>query len=312
MNDKKEEIVDKIVNPHDKVIRFFFDENETAKSFFQEYLPPRITENLALDSLEISKDTFISPKMSDYFSDILYYIRLNNMDAYIYLLIDHKSWEERFMGLQLLKYMVRIWELYLKQNKNVEILPVILPIVIYNGPTKWRVNTSFVSLFNASENVKDYIPNFNYNLHDISHIPDEEIRGVVLLRILFKTFKYIYKPELRHKLPEILRLFSELKDKSRTTEYLEVLLRYVSSSARDIEEDELKETVIQIFERGGDLMATIAEKWLAEGKKEGKEEITWNFVRNSLKEGLPIKTIERITGLPIEKINHIKEKMAAI
>lgn len=314
MTDKSEEIFEKVANPHDKSIRFYLCEKETAKSFFQEYLPPRITKNLDFAALEICKDNFVSSKMSDYFSDILYYIHLNDMDAFIYLLIDHKSWEEHFVSLQLLKYMVRIWELYLKQNENAKILPVILPIVIYNGPRKWRLDTRFISLFNVPEYMKDYIPDFNYNLHDVSHLPVEEIRGAVLLRILFKTFRYINEPELIHKLPEILRLFFELKDKSKATEYLEVLLNYLSSSGRYLNEDNLKETLTQVFEikKGGDLMATLAEKWREQGIEIGKEEVTWEFVKNSLEEGLPIETIERITGLPIEKINRIKEKMASI
>ena len=57
-------------------------------------------------------------------------------------------------------------------------------------------------------------------------------------------------------------------------------------------------------------MATIAERWVEKGREEGIEKVTWDFVKNSLKEGLPIKTIERITGLSQEKINKIKEKMA--
>jgi predicted transposase/invertase (TIGR01784 family) len=232
------------------------------------------------------------------------------MDAFIYLLIEHKSWEELFTGFQLLKYMVRIWEFYLKQNKKAKTLPVIIPIVIYHGPKKWQLDTQFISLFNAPEYVKDYIPDFNYNLHDISHFHDNEIKGVVLLRILFKTLKYISTPALRHKLREILELFRELEDKRKGTEYLEVLLRYLTSSARDLTEEELKESVTQILAEGGDIMATIAERWVEKGREEGIEKVTWDFIRNSLKEGIPIKTIERITGLSHEKINKIKERMA--
>jgi predicted transposase/invertase (TIGR01784 family) len=224
------------------------------------------------------------------------------MDAFIYLLIEHKSWEELFTGFQLLKYMVRIWELYLRQNNNAKTLPVIIPVVIYHGPKKWRIDTHFISLFDVPDYVKDYIPDFNYNLHDISHYHDEEIKGVVLLRILFKTLKYISTPALRHKLREILQLFRELEDKRKGTEYLEVLLRYIASSARSLSEEELKESVSQIFEEGGDFMATIAEKWT--------QEVKWDVVRNSLKEGLPINTIVRITGLPAEEINRMKEEMA--
>lgn len=64
--------------------------------------------------------------------------------------------------------------------------------------------------------------------------------------------------------------------------------------------------------QGGDLMATIAEKWIEQGKKQGKnqgkKEGKWDVVKKSLKEGLPIKTIERITGFPAEEIHRYKEK----
>jgi predicted transposase/invertase (TIGR01784 family) len=48
---------------------------------------------------------------------------------------------------------------------------------------------------------------------------------------------------------------------------------------------------------------------LKEGIKEGLKEGKWDVVKMSLKEGLPIKTIERITGFPAEEINRFKEKV---
>ena len=59
-------------------------------------------------------------------------------------------------------------------------------------------------------------------------------------------------------------------------------------------------------------MATIAEKWMKEGVQKGKIEGKWDVVKNSPEEGLPIKTIERITGFPSEEIIRFKEKLAHI
>jgi predicted transposase/invertase (TIGR01784 family) len=58
-------------------------------------------------------------------------------------------------------------------------------------------------------------------------------------------------------------------------------------------------------------MATLAEKWEKKGKKEGKIEgnieAKWDVVKIAMEEGLPLKTIERLTGLPLEEINRFKE-----
>ena len=103
--------------------------------------------------------------------------------------------------------MVRIWELYLKQNKEAKYLPVIIPLVIYHGKPKWSLSERFISLFEEPADFEQYIPDFGFNLYDISHMPDEEIQGTPLLKIFLTTFKYIYSPELRDKLWDIFKLF---------------------------------------------------------------------------------------------------------
>ncbi len=190
---KKKKPVRKPRSLHDEVVKDYFSDIETAGSFFMEYLPADIVKNLDFTTLHICKDSFLNKTLAKYFSDILYQATLNNIDIFIYLLIDHKSREEPFMGFQFLKYMVRIWELHLKQNKKAETLPVIIPIVIYHGPKKWEVDKRFTSFFKAPGYLKEYIPDFNYRLYDISHVPDEEIKGEVLLRILLMTLKILVR-----------------------------------------------------------------------------------------------------------------------
>ena len=41
-----------------------------------------------------------------------------------------------------------------------------------------------------------------------------------------------------------------------------------------------------------------------------RKEATWEIIKNALKKGLSLKTIEEITGISAEKINRMKEKMA--
>jgi predicted transposase/invertase (TIGR01784 family) len=277
MADKKEKKKKPLRNPrsmHDEAVKEYFSDIETAKSFFREYLPAEIVNNLDFNTLRICKDSFLDKKLARYFCDILYQSNLKKIDVdiFIYLLIDHKSREEPFIGFQFLKYMLRIWELYLKQNKKAKALPVVIPIVIYHGHKKWEVDKGFSSLFDAPGYLKEYIPGFNYRLYDISHVPDEEIKGAVLLRILLMTLKYIFTPELNYRLrEEIFPLFLELKDKKKGTEYLEVLLRYLTRSARDLPEKGLNESVSKLFKDGGDIMQTIAEKWKSEGIKIGEK-----------------------------------------
>jgi predicted transposase/invertase (TIGR01784 family) len=310
---------------HDGVTRGFLDEKEVAASFLKEYLPAEITRELDFKTLRVSKDTFVDRKISRYFADILYEIKLRDSLLFIYLLFEHKSAEEKMVGFQFLQYMVKIWEKYLKQNRNATKLPPIFPILIYHGEKEWKVETRFIYLFDVPAYLEKYIPDFSFNLYDISHLPDEEIKGVVLLRIFLLTLKYIFNPELRDKLGDILQLFKELEDKSKASEYLEMLLRYLVNSAENIPEDQLRESLEQILEKGGDMMATLAQKWKEQGKdegieigieegieigkEEGSETTKWTVARKSLKMGFNIASIAEITGLPEEKIRLLASKM---
>lgn len=79
----------------------------------------KVLKLVDLNTLEISKDSFIEKDLAEYHSDILYKVKLTNgSQGFIYVLFEHKSYYDRFVHLQLLEYMVKIWRLYIKQHKK--------------------------------------------------------------------------------------------------------------------------------------------------------------------------------------------------
>jgi len=305
--------------PHDRTFEYVFKEKDTAASMLKEYLPVKIRNKLDFDSLKISNDTFVDKRLKNYFADLLYEIKLKSSykAALIYILFEHKSWEEWFICLQLLKYMVRIWEQFLKQNKEAKYLPVIIPLVIYHGKPKWELSKRFISLFEDTTDLEEYIPDFGFNLYDISHMPDEDIQGTPLLKIFLTTFKYINSPELRNKLWDIFKLFLELSDKTKVSEYLEVLLKYLFNSPGDFNKEELHEQVTSILEEGGDIMQTIAQQLREEGikigeknmqtlaqqlKREGKREGIKETAKRMLLDNISIEKVIKYTGLTEKEV----------
>jgi len=311
--DKKE-----VKTPHDSVVQKFLQENETVKSLFQEYLPQEILSLLDLDTLEFMKEKFVDEALAKFYSDFLYKVKFtDHMEGFIYLLLEHKSTSYRFTGLQALKYMVRIWDEYLLNNEGVKYLPPVIPVVLYHGRTKWKTDTRFTALFKVPTVLKKFIPNFRYRLLDINKVPDEEINGVAVLKILLMSLKYIFKKDLKDKLPEILKLFQEVKNKNSVFDYLVALLTYLGSSAVNLTEEDIEVSVSEVFEQGGKIMATIAEKWLNKGKEEGKEEGIkegkkegkWEMILNLLREGLPVDIIAKTSGFSADQIKQYKESL---
>lgn len=222
----------KLNNPHDRFFKDSFSRKDVVKNFIQEYIPPDLTKQIDLNSLEIQKDSFIDNELSASFSDILYKINIADESGFLYLLFEHKSFFDRWTTFQILKYEIKIWELFRKQNPDAEKIPIIIPIIIYHGSKILNETTIFSSLFASITNTIQYIPKFDFQLMDLSSIPENQLRGEILLRVHFLVQKHINNPDLIDELPKIFDLLSKLSSKNILTEYLEVLLRYLTSTLK--------------------------------------------------------------------------------
>ena len=280
------------------------------------------------------EETFVDQKLAHCYADVLYDIRYKDSPAYLYFLFEHKSWEPDFPALQLLKNMVFIWEKQVQKNKESEKqesgqegyqkkepkkLPPIIPLLIYHGESAWKADTCFRSLFDIPPALEKYIPAFNYEKYDVSHLPEEQIiKGVVELRIVLLAFRYIYHPEIMSRLKDIFQLFRELPGKAEVDKYLRMLLIYLGSNIKDVKPAQIREAVEKVLEEGGVVMNTVFQQireegkeiWVKEGKeigvKEGEEKNKLKVAFNCLIKGMDIDTIAEITELPVERIKVLK------
>ena len=188
--------MDNFAKPHDKLVRETLGRKDTACDFFQNYLPGHILELIDLDSLEISKDSFIEKELKEFFSDILYKVRFKNEEGFIYLLLEHKSYQPELIHLQLLGYIYQIYCLHVKQTKA-KYLPVIIPMVLYHGKTEFKLDTNFTSVIKGpSDLLREYIPDFKFILLDLTQYTDEEIKGHVLAKAFMMALKHTSKGDI--------------------------------------------------------------------------------------------------------------------
>ena len=335
-----EEISIKKYLTHDGLFRVAFENPALVESFTRENLPVEITENLDFSTMEQDKDTFIDQHLTRCYADVLYYTRFKDNPAYLYFLYEHKSSEPDFPGLQLLKNMTFIWDKHLVKYKETKKLPPIIPMVVYHGEYAWKAGTSFISMFDIPVILEKYIPAFQYELYDISHMPEEQIKGEVKLRIILMALRYIFQPEIMTRLKSIFQLFLELKNKDKTdfNRYLELLLIYLGSNLKNVKAGQLREAVDEVLEEGGAIVNTIFQQIKEEGKeigvkegkeigvKEGKEigvkegieigeergmergeeKSKLRIALNCLMKGMDIRTIAQLTELPVERIESLK------
>ena len=266
-----------INRPHDKFFKETMQDVETAHDFLTNYLPKDILQLIDLDNLSLQKDSFIEKELQEAFSDILYKTSIKGQETYLYFLFEHKSTPFKTTALQLLKYMVRIWEQKIDKERAAA-LPIIIPLVIYHGETKWRMGKTLSSIIddmqNMPESIKRYIPDYEYIVYDFSPLSDREIKGNVKLKIFLEILKAIFKKEPDGFLEAVRIAFmamEKLNQRTRGIDYLETLIRYIMSARQDIEFKDVYNAVKEISVEGSEIIMTIAEQLINEGMQKGLE-----------------------------------------
>ena len=258
-----------VSNPHDHFFRATFARPEVAAEFARHYLPPPVVAHLDLTTLEPVKASYVDEELRDHVTDLLYQVRLQDGDfAYVYLLFEHKSYPDRWVAFQLLRYMVRIWEHARQQEPSAD-LPPILPLVLYHGKQRWRIDARFQALVAAPPALTEYVPDFQYALYDLSTYSDAELVGAVSVQVPLWTMKHIYDTDWETALVQLMALLQALAQAESGLAFVETVLRYVSAAAGSLERDELKQALEENMPQdGGALMQTIAQQWIEEGMRE--------------------------------------------
>ena len=100
-----------------------------ATSFF----PKDVLDEIDLDTFELSNVSFINEQLEEYFADIVYTCNTKgNAQIKISFLLEHKSYYDPHLPLQLLRYLLEAYDYqYVKEGKKE--LSLVIPVLIYHG-----------------------------------------------------------------------------------------------------------------------------------------------------------------------------------
>ncbi len=289
---------------------------EVARSFLQEYLPSELLAALDLERLELQESSFVDETMQAHQSDLLYEARLTDgRPAYVYFLFEHKSFSDRLVILQLLRYMLAFWE---RQLKAKAVLSPIIPLVIHHGERKWAVPLNFQALFEGlPAGIRPYLPDFQYHLTDFSWASDEDIKGNIWLRVSAAVMRAIFDPRLRDELDNLLALVLQLSRQQTGLEYIRTVLYYLSNATDRVPRKDLEQALLRQEKEGKEIMATIAQEYIQEGYRQGMERgvergmergmlAARKEIARQLLELHSAKTVSEITGLPLAEVEALQ------
>lgn len=154
--------------PHDHLLKAILADPETAGTLLRERLPTEIVALLASDPPELVDGSFVDGEFREHLTDRLYKVRLiDGAAAFIYSLLEHKSWPDGQVAFQLYRYVNRFLEQWARENPGWKLLPPVIPVVIYHGAGEWWIADDFHALMAGNEALYPYLPNFRYVVVDL-------------------------------------------------------------------------------------------------------------------------------------------------
>ncbi|MHA6621790.1 Rpn family recombination-promoting nuclease/putative transposase [Pseudonocardia sp. DLS-67] len=170
-----------VAQPHDALFKFVFGKPVHAASELRAVLPTALIDRLDLANLHPVNGSFIDEELHNRHCDVLMRTRLDGRPAYVYVLIEHQSSPDPMMPLRMLRYLMRIWDRHLEQHPKTRRLPMIIPLVVYQGPRPWTHPAELSELLYLDPQTRDlaceFLPRFRFLLDDLTKLDQPALRA---------------------------------------------------------------------------------------------------------------------------------------
>jgi predicted transposase/invertase (TIGR01784 family) len=282
---------------HDQGYKRLFSHPQTVEELIRGFLRPDWVERLDVSTLERVGSGFISDDLRERQSDVVWRVKWRSEREgwfYLYLLLEFQSTSYPFMAVRMLTYVSLLLEEILRKEKLKpgSRIPVILPVVLYNGKRPWRAPLDLAELFlDVPASLRRHLPRLRYLVLDENRL---KLDRPELSR---NTVASLFRIETTEEPQRFLQLTRELAARLPSGEpelrrtitiWLLSVLRRSFPGATIPETVDLEDT--SMLEEN---MRAWSQKQRREGRKEGKQE----GVREVL-----LRQIERRFGpLPAEK-----------
>lgn len=293
-------------NFHDSGYRKLFSNTTIFKQLLETFVNQDWVKDVDFDSATPLNRTFVSNEYKERETDLIQKVKIKNQDAYIYILIEFQSSIQKFMAVRVLHYITNFYIYYIENNKNVSKLPVVFPIVLYNGDNKWTAPENINNLIDNNILLNEYGLNFKYfKISENDYSKDFLIKASNIVSTLFLT-------EAHFDIEVIKKAFEELFDKESDKQAMSIFFNWYEQYTNNSKMDSSNfNEIAKVYTNKSEvksMLSTALEKQRnsfkeegkaegrAEGRAEGKAEGKLEAIKN-LSEKLLSK---KIGSLPIE------------
>ena len=160
---------------HDASYKLLLAHRELMTDLGQGYLHTALTGEIDWDSLELVSTEHVTSELRLRTNDLVWRLRRRSADGegvewvYIFAVLEFQSSPDPFMAVRMMTYMGALYEDYIAHEglPQGEKLPVIFPMVIYNGRERWNSGCELEGVLQPSpQGLEEYRPALRFKLLD--------------------------------------------------------------------------------------------------------------------------------------------------
>jgi predicted transposase/invertase (TIGR01784 family) len=295
---------------HDKFFKEVFSVKENLLDLLQGTLPREVLNGIHPETLEYDPTEYVDNKLAPHFRDIACNMLYGDQKIKISLLLEHKSYPAKNIHLQLLRYILNVWE-HQQVNKQ-ELTPVIC-IVFYHGQRRWSRREMVKDI---PEELRPFVPRFDYVLIDTVAIEDNTIIqkfrqpnvriGMWFLKRHNNLIGFMQdNPALTR---ELLREIRTIEENNR--EGILIYLCEVSGLEPEITEKIMGTISPEAKSAFEEYRIRLIEQGIEKGRVEGIEQGLKKTALNMIARGDTDEQIAEVTNLSIKLIKELRQEHA--
>ena len=164
---------------HDLSYRLFFAHRRMIQDLLREIVGEQWVERIDLGSGERVDTSFVSPKHENRESDVIWQFRRKDggEPVYVYILLEFQSRPDPSMPVRLMGYVSLFYQRLMASQPAAgwRKLPLVIPVVIYNGWEPWNVAADLGSMIgDLDPSAEIYRPHLRYRLvNEAAYSPEE-------------------------------------------------------------------------------------------------------------------------------------------
>lgn len=239
------------------------------------FVPQSWVQSLDFSTLEKLNASYVSEDLRHRHDDVVWRVRFHDRWLYVYLLLEFQASVDRFMAVRILTYTGLLYQdLIRSQSLHQDRLPPVLPIVLYNGETRWRAAVELAELIEpAPAELQPYQPRQRYLLLDEGTYNDTHLAG------LRNWVAAVFRLENSRTPEDVLAVVTTLLDWLQHPEQTRLRRAFTVWIQRVILADRAPEAVTESLIELDEVRTMLAQRvqewkqqWRAEGHAEGHAE----------------------------------------